>query len=202
MAFLIPLASAAYGAIKSESAGAKRRNAEQTLEQQAKSFQPNASILDYYNKALAKYNPNPYQSETYQQSDKQVQRNLATGINASQNKRSGVGMIGGLVQGANDSSQKAVANAEVQGGADLSRLAQASSMKTQEQQKKFDMMYNLTAAKAGAYAQTQNTGISNMYSGLSNAAMMFDGQAKGLDAPTGTKRYNKAWDKKFGDIFY
>lgn len=173
---LIPLITAAYGAISSASASNKRKKAEGELEAQAKAFQPNASIMDFYNKSLAKYSPNPYQSASYQQQNNQIQRNLSTGLNAAQNKRQGLGALGGLVQQANDASARAVGNAEMQQGQDLARLGQAAGMKTQEQQKKFDMMYNLTAQKAGAYAQTQNTGIQNMFNGLSTAAYLYGDQ--------------------------
>ncbi len=40
-------------------------------------------------------------------------------------------------------------------------------MKTNEDQKKFDMLYNLKAMKAGAAANTVNSGIKNLYGGLS-----------------------------------
>ena len=61
----------------------------------------------------------------------------------------------------------------MQQGQDLARLGQASGMKTQEQQKKFDMLYNLQAQKAGAYAQTQNSGLQNVFNGLSSAASLY-----------------------------
>lgn len=178
MPWVIPLASAAYGAYSSARASSKREQSENKLEEQANSFQPNASILDYYNKALAKYSPNPYQTASYSQQSNEINRNLATGLNAASNKRLGLGAIGGLVQQANDASARAAGNAEASNRQDLSQLAQAAGMKTNEQQKKFDLMYNLTAAKAGAYAQTQNTGLQNLYGGLSNAAYMYASQEK------------------------
>ena len=162
------------GLVQSIGAGKKRKRAEQQLEAQVRGFQPNASIMDYYNKALAKYNPNPYQSAAYGQQKNMIDRNLATGLNAAQNKRMGLAALGGLVQQANDNSARAAGSAEAAGRQDLGQLAQAAQMKTNEQQKKFDMMYNLTAQKAGAYAQTQNTGIQNIFSGLSNAAYLYD----------------------------
>lgn len=171
---LIPLIGAGAGLIQSIGAGRRRHNAEVDLENQAKNFQPNASILDFYNKALAKYNPNPYTSTGYQQQQNQIGRNLSTGLAAAQNRRMGLGAIGGLVQQANDSSARAAAQAESMGRQDLGQLAQASQMKTNEQQKKFDMMYNLAAQKAGAAAQTQNTGLQNLFGGLNNAATMVD----------------------------
>lgn len=176
----VAVASAAYGAYQSIKAGQQRKKAEAELEKQANEFKPNASILDFYNKALSKYNPNPYQSQSFQQQNNQIQRNLATGINAAGSKRLGLGAIAGQVQQANDASARAVGNAEMQGAQDLARLGQASGMKTQEQQKKFDMLYNLQAQKAGAYAQTQNSGLQNVFNGLSSAASMYSGDGSEL----------------------
>lgn len=172
MPVLIPLATAAYGIYQSEHAKSQKNKAEADLEKQAKEFQPNSSIMDFYNKALAKYNANPYQSAGYQQQNNQIQRNLATGISAASNRRLGLGAIAGQVQQANDASARAVGNAEMQQGQDLARLGQAGAMKTAEQQKKFDMLYNLSAQKAGAYAQTQNSGMQNVFNGLSSAASL------------------------------
>lgn len=162
--------TAGIGAYQAISGGVKKRKAEKELEAQAREVQPNQSIMDYYNKALAKYNPNPTQTSTYQTQNNQIQRNLATGINAAQGKRLGLGAIAGQVQQANDANARAVSNAEAQQGQDLSRLAQASGMKTAEQQRKFDMLYNLKAMKAGQSASLQNTGLSNLYNGLGTAS--------------------------------
>ena len=168
----VGLIGAGVGLYQAISGGVKASNAQHDLENQANSFQPNASILDYYNKALAKYNPNPYDSLGYQQQNNQIQRNLATGINSFQNGRRALGAVGGLVQGADDSSAKAAVTAQMQGNQDLATLGRASAMKTAEEQKKFDMLYNLKAMKAGAGASEENTGISNLYGGLSNYAYM------------------------------
>lgn len=191
MPWIVPLASAAYGIYQTAHAAHKKNQAEAALEKQAKDFQPNQSIMDYYGKALAKYNPNPYQTASYTQQNNQINRNLATGINATQNRRLGVGAIGGLVQQANDASARAAGNAETQNRQDLGLLGSAAGAKTNEQQKKFDMLYNLTAMKAGASAQTENSGIQNIFSGLSSAAYMY--QPK-------TNPYKS--DLNWGDISY
>jgi hypothetical protein len=146
--------------------------------------------MDYYNKQLAKYNPNPYQSAAYGQQKNMIDRNLATGLNAAQNRRMGLSALGGLVQQANDNYARAAGAAEAAGRQDLGQLAQAAQMKTNEQQKKFDMMYNLTAQKAGAYAQTQNTGIQNIFSGLNNAAYLYDNR----DRVKKTSPYDSSWE--------
>lgn len=173
MPWIIPLASAAYGAIQAGSAAHKKNVAENDLENQVKSAKPNQSILDYYGKALAKYNPNPYQTVSYQQQKNSIDRNLATGLNSAQNRRMGIGSVGAFVQQANDSSARAAGNAEASNSRDLSVLGQAAGAKSAEDRRLFDMRYNLTAMKAGANAATENTGIQNVFSGLGNAAYLY-----------------------------
>ena len=175
MPWIIPLATAAYGVYQSASASAKRKKAEAALENQVNQEKPDSSILDYYNKALSKYSPNPYQSISYNQQNNQIQRNLATGLNNAQDRRLGLGALGGLVQQANDSSAKAAANADAQGRQDLSMLGGAASRLSSEKRRLFDMKYNLNAMKAGAYASTQNTGMRNIFNGLNAAYNEFSG---------------------------
>lgn len=176
---IIGLASAGYGLYQSIAGGIKAKNAEKKLEGQVNAFQPNQSIMDYYNKRLAAYNPNPYQTLGYQQQKNQIAGNLATGLNSAQNRRLGLGAIGGLVNQANQASAQAAGTAEARNNQELSGLGQAAGMKTAEQQKKFDMLYNLTAMKAGAAASQENTGLQNLYGGLSNAAYLYGSNPNG-----------------------
>lgn len=169
MPWIIPLATAAYGVYQSASAGAKRKKAEAALEKQVNDAKPDSSILDYYNKALSKYSPNPYQSVGYNQQSNQIQRNLSTGLNSAQDRRLGLGALGSLVQQANDSSAKAAANADAQGRQDLSTLGNAAQRLSAEEKRIFDMKYNMNAAKGAAYADTQNTGMRNVFNGLNSA---------------------------------
>lgn len=155
-----------------------RKKKERDLENYANSYTPNSSIMDYYNKSLARYNANPYQSQSYQNQTNLINRNLATGINATQDRRGGLSTISGLVQGANDASAKAGAMAENQQAQALGQLGTASGMKAREDAKKFDMLYNLKAMKAGQAAQTQNMGYKNIFGGLSNASMLMGGGDK------------------------
>jgi hypothetical protein len=159
-------AQALLGAGQAIFGAGKARRTQKDLENYANTFQPNQSIMDYYGKALQKYNVNPYNSTQYQTQQNNIGRNLATGIAATQSKRLGLSAIGGLVQGANDASAKSVAQAEEEQGQNLSRLGQAAGMKTNEEQKKFDMLYNLKAMKAGQAANTVNSGIRNIFGGL------------------------------------
>ena len=78
-----------------------KRKAERNLENYAENnIKPNTSILDFYQKALSKYSANPYSSLAYQNQTNNIQRNLATGLNNTQDKRGGLATVGALTTGA------------------------------------------------------------------------------------------------------
>lgn len=161
-----------FGLGQSIFGGGARRKAERELEKMANSYQPNAGILDYYNKALAKYNANPYQSQAYQNESNQIQRNLSTGINSAQDRRSGLMAIAGLTQQANDANAKAVSRAEGIERQNLGILGNATNLKAAEDRRKFDMLYNLKAMKAGQKAGVENAGYRNIFGGLGTMATL------------------------------
>lgn len=173
MPWIAGVVSAGLGIYQAVKGNSDRKKSEKALQDQVNNAKPNQSILDYYNKALSKYDANPYTSVSYQQQQNQNQNNLSTGIYNTQNKRLGLSAIGGLVQQSNDASARAAAGAESQQNNALGRVGQAAGLKTNEEQKKFDMLYNLQAMKAGQSASTENTGLSNIFSGLSNAAYSY-----------------------------
>jgi hypothetical protein len=166
------------GLLQSIFGGGARRKAQKELQRMVDSYQPNASILDYYNKALSKYSANPYNSQFYQNQSNQIQKNLATGIASSQDRRSGLMNIGKAVQQANNSQAQAGAIAEQQQRQDLGLLGAATGMKAGEDRRKFDMKYNLLAQKAGQSATTENMGYKNIFGGLSNLSMILGGNDK------------------------
>lgn len=145
-----------------------KRKAEKDLENYANSYTPNSSILDYYNKALSRYSSNSYTSQYFQNQTNQIGRNLATGIGAAQDRHSGLASIGSLVQGADDATAKAGATAENLQGQALGQLGQASKLKAGEDEKKFDLIFNLKALKAGAANQQESAGLSNAFQGVGN----------------------------------
>lgn len=160
------------GLLQSIFGGGSRKRAQKELEDMVNKYQPNASILDYYNKALAKYSANPYTSQYYQNQNNQIQRNLSTGINSLQDRRSALGGIGRQVQIANDATSRAGVNAEQQQRQDLGLLGSATGMKSAEDRRKFDMKYNLLAMKAGQSASTENMGYKNIFGGLSELSTL------------------------------
>jgi hypothetical protein len=157
------------------------KKANKKLEKFANSYKPNESIMDLYNKALSRYDTNAYNSAGYRQQTNNINRNLVTGINASQTRRGGLSTISGLVQGANDASGRAVVQAEQQQAQQLGQLAQATGMKAAEDKVPFELKYNLLAAKAGQAARTKNMGLQNIFGGLSNASSMLGGGGEKKD---------------------
>ena len=172
------LLQAVGGLIQGIFGGGARRKAQKELEGMVNKYQPNSSIMDYYNKALSKYSSNPYTSQFYQNQQNQIQRNLATGVSALQDRRSALAGIGKSVQIANDATARAGANAEQQQRQDLGILGAATGMKAGEDRRKFDMKYNLLAQKAGQSASTGNMGYRNIFGGLSNLANVNWGEKK------------------------
>lgn len=147
----------------------RAHRAEKKLENMADNYKPNESIMDFYNKALSRYNVNPYTSNMYNMQKKNIDRNVATGVNALQSRRGAIGGINSLVETANDGYLKAAAGAESQQSQALGQLGQATGMKANEQFKPFEMKYNLLSAKAGGGAQTMNAGLSNIFGGIQSA---------------------------------
>lgn len=147
-----------------------KKKTEQALEKYTDSYKPNSSIMDFYQKAYNNYSANPYDSKAYTNRSNMIQRNLATGLNAAQDRRSGVGSIGSLVQQANDANAQAAGQAEGQQRANLGMLGQASGMKAQEDFKPFEMKYNLLAAKAGGANANRSAGIQNIFGALGSAS--------------------------------
>jgi hypothetical protein len=152
--------------------GSAAHKAQKQMEGMVNNYQPNQSIMDYYSKALNRYNVNPYNSNLYQMQSNNIQRGTASGINALQDRRSALAGVSSLVQGQNDGLLKAAAAAEGQQGQALNQLGQATGMKAQEDSKKFDMKYNLLAMKAGGNNQTMNAGIQNMFGGMGGLSNM------------------------------
>lgn len=169
--FIPAIAKGVFGGIQSLFSG--RGKAEKDLEKYAESYRVSPGILDYYNKALSRYSSNPYTSQYYQNQSNQINRNMASGINAAQDRRGGLAAISSLNQQSNDAYAKAGVNAEGLQGQALGQLGQAANMKNQAEQKGFDMKYNLKAMKAGQAAKRQNDGIQNIYGGLSDATKLF-----------------------------
>ena len=90
MPALIPAGLGLFELGKSLASGVQAKNLEEKTKSEFRQLKPNASILDYYNKAYNQYNANPYQSQFYNQQMKNVNRSAATALNAAQQRRGGL----------------------------------------------------------------------------------------------------------------
>lgn len=175
------------GALQTIFSGKKK--AERNLENYANSYNPNSSIMDAYNKALQRYSSNPYQSQFYQNANNNIQRNLATGIDATTSRRGGLATIGALTQGADDAAARAGVTAENMQGQQLGQLTNAARLAANEQEKKYDMIFNLKALKASAANQQQAAGEQNMFQAIGNAGNLYNAEENGTEGiGTGTRR--------------
>ncbi len=175
------VAQAGLGLIQGIGGYLQQRKATKQLENmQSPTYTANKGILDYYNKSLAKYNVNPYNTDLYRMQENQANRGLASGLSALQGRGQALAGVNNLVQGRSDNLLKAGAQAEQMQGQDLNRLGQASAMKATEEnnefninkQQPFERKYNLKALKASGGVDTMNSGISNIF-GAGNTASQY-----------------------------
>jgi hypothetical protein len=172
------IAQGGIGLLQSIIGGIGARKNQKKLEQlQTPTYGGSSSIMDYYNKALQRYNTNPYQSNQYQYATQGADRATAAGINALQTRGSAVGGISRLTALNNEAKLKAGVNAENEQSQRFGQLGQASGMKTEDELRQFqqnkiapyEKKYNLLSMKAGAANATANAGISNIFGGLQSA---------------------------------
>jgi hypothetical protein len=187
MPWVIPLATAAISGISALSAGAKRRKAERGLENmQTPTYAPNQSILDYYQKALQKYETNPTDSAEYKAQKQNILQGTQQGIAASQGRRMAGATIAPLIQGQNNSLLKAAISGEQRKAQEFQQLGSATQMKAQEEGKAFNQnyiapfekKYNLLAMKAAGKAAAQNAATQNMYNNALSAASLLAGSGE------------------------
>jgi len=173
------IAQAGLGIIQGIGGYFQQKKAIKELERmQSPTYNPNKSILDYYNKSLAKYQVDPRQTDLYRMQEQQANRGLSSGLGALGSRGMALGGVSTLVQNRNDSLLKAGAEAEQLSRQDLSRVGQGAGMLAQEQGKEFEInkqqpferKYNLKALKAGGGTSIMNAGLAN----LGKAANTYD----------------------------
>lgn len=169
------VAQAGIGLVQGIGGLIQSKRAQNQLENlKSPSYTPNQAIGDYYSKALSRYSANPFQSSLYKMQNQNIQRSTAQGISALNDRRLGIGGIGSLIQGQNDSLLKAGAAAESQQGQQLQQLGAATGMKAADDKYAFQtnqlmpyqQKYNLLAGKAAGGNQILNSGIQNLFGGL------------------------------------
>lgn len=174
LAALIPgLVQAGIGIAQSIGGAVRAKKARKQLEGLVDSYQPNQSIMDYYNKALQRYNVNPYTSSLYNYQQGQIKGSTAQGIQALQDRKSALAGIPNIIQRQNDSLLKAAAVSEGQQGQALGQLGAATALKDREDKYKFEAKYNILSNKAAGGAAQTNAGTSNLFGGVGGLSNYF-----------------------------
>jgi hypothetical protein len=176
--------------------GIKAHNAQKKLENTpTPTYTPSKSINDYYQESLNRYSASPYASMMYQNAQNRIAQSQAGGINALQDRRSGIGGIGAVVGQGERALGQAGSQAEQVRQQDFSMLGRAAGMQSGENQTGFQ--YNqllpyqkrmsIFGAQASAGNQMMNAGLQNAYGGFSSAAEM--GAFKGSQTSVNVKPY-------------
>lgn len=177
----LALLQTGIGLAQSIFGGGRARRAQKALENlQTPTYEKSQAIGDYYSKALGRYNANPYQSNMYRMQERNIQRGTATGINALQDRRAGIGGISKIIQAQNDAMLNAAAGAEQQQAQAFGQLGQAAGMQQGEDRMAFQInkmlpfekKYAELSQKAGAGAQTFNAGMQNIMGGIGTYGQM------------------------------
>jgi len=137
-------------------------------------------------------------SEQYNKAMRNIQSNQMSALAAAQSRRMGLAAIGGIQKNTNDAT--------------LSLDASDANARVQNQQRllgfkdrAFNRKYNYGMQVLGAGNQNQSGALDDLVSGVGSAVYRGNsdnGGGRGLNGAIGSRSYNKAWDKKFGDIFY
>jgi len=132
----------------------------------------NKGILDYYNQALQRYGVSPTDSAMYKRQTRDIDRGVAQGINALQDRRSGIAGASSLLRSANDARLDANVRAEQQRDQRFGMLGNATNMKLGEDRYAYDTKYNLQAAKAAGGNQIMNSGLFNIFGAAQSMSQM------------------------------
>jgi hypothetical protein len=182
--------SVGVGTASAISANTKQKRSQRRLDELAKNsplYKSDKSIDDYYQKALSRFNENPYQSQQYQMGGMNARRATAQGIGALQDRRSAIGGISKLEAGQNAAMQNLGAQAEGQKNQRFNQFGNASQMKNAEYQREFDFNkmtpYNrklqLEQMKGAAAGEQFNAGMQMIGQGLSTAGTVAGAKYKG-----------------------
>ena len=196
----LSLGQAALGGIQALTSG--RGAAEKDFESFAKKrplAKSSASLDNYYQQVVNRYNENPYQSQQYQLGAMNAQRATAQGINALQDRRSAIGGIGRLQANQMSAMQNLGAQAEASRQQRLGQFGQATQLKSGDYQRQFDINqmtpYNrklqLEQMKAQAAGERYNAGMQMVGQGVSNIGSLAGaGAFKGVGGGANTTSVN------------
>lgn len=213
---IIPLITAAVSlgssAVQKRKAQQAEKKAEEMLASSPK-YKPNQSILDYYKKALNKFDTAPTDTAQYK-SDKQSIKQGTTQALSSLNKLR-TGDVANIVQGQSNSLLKAAVNAENRKVQEFGVLGQAANMKAGQEAKAFqqnelypfEAKYNLETMKAGGYRAGQRQSTQNFYNNALSAASIIaggdgmGGEGKENDWGTGRNMWGQQTRSLMGQTF-
>lgn len=176
----IPIVAAALTAIgiaQTVGGGIKQGKATKAIGKlQSPTYVKNQGILDFYNKALSRYNVSPTDSAMYKRQTRDIDRGVANSISMLNDRRSGTAGASSILRAANDARLDANVAAENQQNQRFGQLGQATNMQANEDDKAFQInqyapferKYNLLALKASGGTQIANAGISNIFQGAQN----------------------------------
>lgn len=202
------IAQVGTGLIQGIIGGIQSRKAQKQLEKmQSPQYRQNQGILDYYNKALQRYNVAPQDSALYKRNMQGINRNVAAGMMGLQDRRSALAGLPGLLRGANDAALNTQVAAENQRDQRFGQLGGATEMKAGEDRAAyqynelapFERKYNLLAQKAGANAQVANAGISNAFGGLQNWQNM--GMINKMYGGSGSQGGGGFYNTRYGQLY-
>jgi hypothetical protein len=148
--------------------------------------QANKSILDYYNTALARYGVSPTDTAMYKRQTRDIDRGIATGTAALQDRRMATGGVSSLLRAANDARLNANVAAEQRRDTMFNQLGQATQMEDAERKFLFqqnqmlpwetraNLKLNMLGQKLQGANQRTNAGMQNLFGGLSTALSGID----------------------------
>lgn len=169
------IAQGAMGLAQTIIGGSQSRKARRELESLPNpTTTSSASISDYYNRASV----NPYESAMYKMQQQNINRGVAGGLSALQDRRSALAGVSSLVRGQNDALLRAGSQAEQQ---QWGRLADATRLKYSDDQRVFNInqmlpwqqKVSMLSSKAAGGNQIMNSGLQNLFGGMNSAAMGF-----------------------------
>jgi len=164
----------------------KRQRELENLTNQTPTYSGGGGSTDFYQKALGRYNVNPYSSPLYASQMQNAQRSTNMGLNALNDRRSALGGVGRLAAIQDDASLRAGIAAENEQSRRFGQLGSAAGMAGQEEKYRYNtnqlnpylrklQLANQKAAGAGA---VQSAGLQNMFGSLSNASYLLGGKNK------------------------
>ena len=201
----IPLLLAAAPAIAQSAAGLSqmlfsgKNKARKQLEAETNKnpiYGGSKPISDYYNTALSRFQENPYQSQQYITAAKNAQRGTATGLNALQDRRSGLAGVSRMVAIQDQALENAGVNAENQRNQRFGALGQAANAKNADllkqfqinQQNPYERRVNLANMKAQGAANVFNSGMSNLFGGISSLSSMLGSKSSSSSSESFLKK--------------